>query len=129
MAQGSGNFGKVFMIYLAFGAAAMLARRMVEARQGQPDLLLSEKVEFNELSGGQGACRLFIREPFVTLTIFLLFGAMLLPCQPWKHMTATLLYDVVRTVSSAIITKSLRDMTGNCRKSTDGGNPYGVIKD
>ena len=127
MAQGSGNFGKVFMIYLAFGAAVMLARRIVEARQGRPDFLLGEKVEFNELSGGQGAFRRFIREPFVPLTIFLLFGAMLLPCQPWKHMTATLLYDAVGTVSSAIITKSLRDMRGDCSKNTVGGNPFGVM--
>lgn len=126
MAQGGGNFGKVFMAYLFVGAVAMLARRVTESRHGRPESLLSEKAEeSHDFGGGGGPFRRFIREPFMLVILFLLFGAMLLPSQPWQHMTATLLYDVVGTVSSAIITKSLRDMRGQCSKSTVGGNPFG----
>jgi hypothetical protein len=127
MAQGGGNFGKVFTLYLFVGAAAMLARRLTEARPSRPDLLPLEKIEFHDLGGGQGAFRRFIQEPLVFLTMFLLVGATFLPSQPWKHMTATLLYDIVGTVSSAIITKGLRDMRGDCSKNTVGGNPFGAM--
>jgi hypothetical protein len=127
MAQGGGNFGKVFMVYLFFGAAAMFARRFMESRESRSDLLESEKHEVAESTMKSGALRRFLSAPLIPTILFLLIGAMFLPRQPWKHMTATLLYDVVGTISSAIITKSLRDMRGDCNVAALGSNPLGNL--
>jgi hypothetical protein len=127
MAQGGGNFGKVFMIYLLCGAAAMLVRRLLERRESRPDLSLFENLEDSDKVSKGGALRHFLNAPLVPTVLVLLVGSMFLPQQPWKHMTATLLYDVVGTISSAIITKSLRDMRGECNASTVGSNPFGSL--
>jgi hypothetical protein len=127
MAQGGGNFGKVFIVYLLFGAAAMFARRVLESRESRLDLLESEKQEVAESTIRSRALRRFLNTPLIPTILFLLIGVMFLPRQPWKHMTATLLYDIVGTISSAIITKSLRDMRGDCNASTLGSNPLGNL--
>lgn len=123
MAQGGGNFGKVFAMYAMLGGAAMLVRRGC-GQQSMVDLV-AEKLDSPE--PGHGAFRRFLRTPFVPLTLFLLIGSMFLPRQPWKHMTSTLLYDVVGTVSSAIVTKSLRDMRGGGDGGRIGTNPLGSL--
>lgn len=52
-----------------------------------------------------------------TLTV----GAIFLPRQPWKHMTSTLLYDIVSGISSVLVDKSMRNFHGN--QCGEGTNP------
>jgi hypothetical protein len=102
MAQGRGTFDMFFVIYISVGMMAVL-----------PRLLLS-RVEP-------------VKPQFANfrLIIFLLCGTLLITQQPWKRLKSTLLYDFVSTVSSAVITKSLKDTKG-C-STTFGANPLGTL--
>jgi hypothetical protein len=126
MAQGSGNFGKVFAIYLACGTIVMFARVLLETRHRSVESDISEKAD-SATDTILTRLRRFLTIPFVPLTMFLLFGSFFIPQQPWHHMTSTLLYDVVGTVSSAIVTKSLRDIKGDCGSGSVGSNPFGSL--
>jgi hypothetical protein len=127
MAQGTGNFGKIVLIYLACGAVAVLIRRVLEIRNGKSDIGLGENSESHESHESQveRPMRRFLSQPFIPLILFLPLGSVFLPQEPWKHMTATLLYDVVATISATITTKGLRDTKGGERNTNRGSNPLG----
>lgn len=124
MAQGSGKFGKICIVHLACGAVVMLVRLLVEHGNGRLGLLQGEKSKSHETHVEQRPLRQFLNTPFVPFTLFLLLGSVFLPQQPWKHMTATLLYDVVGTISATIISKTVRDMRTECN-SVRGGSTLG----
>jgi hypothetical protein len=56
----------------------------------------------------------FHRLPIV-LALFLSFGALVLPQEPWKHMTSTVLFDVTLGLSSAIM------MGNHCGEESSAG--------
>ena len=60
--------------------------------------------------------------------LILSIGTLFLPQHPWRHMTATLLYDIIRDVSTALVAKQFHDtrVTGNA--TTIGSHPLGNIK-
>jgi hypothetical protein len=118
LAQGSGNFIKTLVFYIVISAMPVLFRRHLE-RSTSLDLphLFTEKNEHGE----PYRSRLF--GPFVPLAFILIFGALFLPRQPWRHLTSTLLYDVLGTISSVMLSKSVQDIK-TC-DSLIGSSPLG----
>jgi hypothetical protein len=55
--------------------------------------------------------------PFFILVFILLLGVALLPSQPWQHLSATLLYDVLKSLTSVAIDHHLK---GYVPPSSDG---------
>lgn len=106
MAQGSGKFIRTVAFYLLFSAIPIFLRCRIE--RNSPSCIVvdlespfSEKFEDDPLRRTCG--------PSVPLAFFLIFGAIFLPHQPWRHLTSTLLYDMVRTISSVMLSRSLRE--------------------
>src|SRR2546421_6749768 len=110
MAQGSGNFIKITGFYLLFSTIPVFLRCRIERSYIPIDIesFVSEKFEDEPQASGRRGCG-----PFVPTAFLLVFGAMFLPHQPWRHLTSTLLYDVVGTISSVILNRSIQDST-NC---------------
>jgi hypothetical protein len=102
MAQGRGSFDTFFVIYISMGTLVVL-----------PRLLLSRVEPIKP------QCTNF------RLTLFLLCGTLLITQQPWKRLKSTLLYDFVSSVTTAVITRSLKDTKG-C-STTFGANPLGTL--
>jgi hypothetical protein len=120
LAQGSGNFVKTLLFYIAISSIPVLFRRHLELSQSYLDIpnVITEKIEH-----GEPRSRLF--GPFVPLGFILIFGALFLPSQPWRHLTSTLLYDVISTISSVMLSKSLRDIKTCDTSSPIGSSPLG----
>jgi hypothetical protein len=118
MAQGNGVFGKAFIIYLLPGASAMLLRSISE-KCGPPRRLVFAPLNTSEQHG----LRRLLSIPFVPLTIVLLIGTIFLPAQPWRHLTATLVYDVISAISIVIIAQPFIDTTKNCPTAILESNP------
>lgn len=125
LAQGNGSFGKVFLIYCLVGVAAIFTRLLFARSIREIDIELAisrEKLELNKEPQYRYAA------PFTLFTILLLIGSMFLPRHPWRHLTSTLLYDVVGTVSSIILAKNLQHLGGingssNGPATVIGANP------
>ena len=116
---------KVFIIYVVLGVFAVVARRELEKRGDATKLLLPYK-QYDFKPERRISHRVW-SVPFVPIVSFLLFGALFLPREPWQHMTSTLVYDVVGTMSSVILNKTLRNLKGNCQSDTLGRNPLGTL--
>jgi hypothetical protein len=125
MEQGRRSFANVFIMYLSTGCIATLARRYLERTRRSMDLIEPEKE--NITNPPQWTVRRLLRSPLVLFTLFLLFGSLLLPGQPWKHMRTTLLFDAVSTISSVFVTKTLRDMQNDCTVAGLGADPLGNL--
>ena len=121
--QGGGRFGYILIIYISTGLAAMFARRGLEGNYKRE----AESEIQDTIEPRKRIFRKFLRTPFVRLTAFLFIGSLFLPGQPWKSMRTTLLVDVIHTVSSAAVTKSLGNLRGDCSGATLGSNPLGSL--
>jgi hypothetical protein len=123
MAQGSGNFIKTAAFYLLFSAIPVFFRSRVERSYVPIDLEspFSEKFEDEPL-------RRRASGPYVSMSFFLILGALFLPRQPWRHLTSTLLYDIVGTVSSVMLSRSVHDRV-ECSIPSNatmaGSHPFG----
>src|SRR5947207_3342503 len=98
MVQGGENFGKTLLKFVICGVFAVGTRRLIEVK--------TEKL-------GRPSSRRYIP------LFILLIGTIFLQ-QPWKHLTSTLLYDVVSSVSTAIVTSNLQR---ECSNTGVGRNP------
>jgi hypothetical protein len=92
MAEGNGSFGKVFIVYALIGGVAVLCRLVLEQFQRRPSFVSRDN---SELDQTEGQLRALIALPHVRVLLLLLFITLLLPSHPWRHMTATLGYDIV----------------------------------
>ena len=129
MAQGTGCFGKVLILYLVLGIASVVARVTLQRHKqhSMKERLLTTSPSVNYDSAPTGIIRRFWNTPFLPTISFLLIGAILLPQQPWRHMTSTLLYDVISTTSSVIITRTFRNQGGMSEHSSIGKNPFRTL--
>src|SRR2546430_607675 len=100
MASGSGNFGIVFTMYCLLGVMAALLSVVI---YGAPDVKGLPSFQRNDRAL-QRPFRTFIAPLKVRIVLLLLFATLLLPRHPWRHMTATLGYNVV--VAALTVTKS-----------------------
>jgi hypothetical protein len=106
-----------------FGGSAMIARHAVRGSLSHSPLL-SKSPEIIE-PAQQLSLRKIFKEPLAKLVLFLLVGTLFIPQQPWRHLTSTLLYDVVSSTTSVIITKTIRDLRGECKGDVVGASPFG----
>lgn len=59
--------------------------------------------------------------------VVLLVGVAFLPAQPWRHLTSTLLYDVVESMASVAIDHRLRASEPAPSEGRLGSNPRGEL--
>ena len=89
--------------------------------------LLTTSPLVNYDSAPTSIIRHFWNTPFLPIISFLLIGAILLPQQPWGHMTSTLLDDVISTMSSVIITRTFQNQGGMFERSSIDKNPFRTL--
>jgi hypothetical protein len=104
MAQGSENFIKTAGFYFLFSAIPVFLRCRIERSYIPVDLESPLPEKFQDEPSGRRA-----GGPYMSTAFLLVLGAMFLPHQPWRHLTSTLLYDVVGTISSVMLNQSIRD--------------------
>ena len=118
MAEGNNSFGKVFVLYVLAGGAVVILRL----------LLLPKAQRHNQppLSGEHGFFETLITSPLTRILFVLVFITVLLPPNPWRHLSSTLLYEVVEALSKVAVAKAFY---GNvCSKeSVFGSNPLGNL--
>src|SRR5271169_6330368 len=111
MAQGNGTFINASIMYVLPGASATLlrARSAASFRYRRSYSILDTM----EVATRPKGLRRVLAYPGVLLSV-LLIGTILLPAQRWRHLTATMVYDVIGALSIVIITQNLRDTTSSC---------------
>jgi hypothetical protein len=127
MTQGSSTSITVSIIYVTIAVIAMLTRRVLEHWESKSYITVCEETKSEPRKLWSP-----IRTPLVPLILFLLVGTICLPAQPWRHMTSTLLFDVVGTIGTVLVTKTLRDLK-QCPSSDtptiNGNSPYNPADD
>ena len=101
MEEGNGTFSKVFIAYALIGGVAVLCRLVLEQFQRHPSFVSRDD---SDLDQTDGRLRALIALPRVRVLLLLIFVTLLLPSHPWRHMTATLGYDIV--VAALTVMKS-----------------------
>jgi len=116
--QGNDHFLKVLMFYIVIGLAAALAK----VRIGGGNEKRYEKQATEERGKSKSVTR---------ITIALCLGAIVLPQQPWRHLTSTLLWDIstsligVQGSPSAAIPRNVNGTTGSKSPGyTPSQDPY-----
>jgi len=71
--------------------------------------------------------RRFAKFPVIHIAAFLVVGTLFLPAHPWRHMTSTLIYDVVSATSMGLVTKHFSHKAHNCLSNILGANPLGNL--
>ena len=126
MANGNDGSAKIFLLFSLTGSAAVITRVTLErGKDGEPPTSpRSEKPR-------ERPRRLVQRHPIFFFILFLLFGELFIPRDPWKHMSSTILYDVISAVSTTIVEQSLREMKGDCAETPvamEGVHPLGASR-
>lgn len=130
MAQGNSGFRKVFAVYLLVGGTAILLR-LFWARRYPKVTMSKEKFNFEQTETTGPTHRLLQRIlgiPFIPLVLFLLCITTLLPPTPWRHLTATLGYDVILALSTVMVSKSFYGRSGCSSAAAGGSHPLGDLK-
>ena len=124
MAQGNSNFSKSLSVYLIIGGVAILIRQLVVYSQEnlQWSKLILIGVEEDTAPSPRNK-KIFIRV-LTALSVSTLF----LPAQPWRHLTSTLLFDVVKAVSTVLVAQHLRGEGGVFTGPVVGSNPLGTLR-
>ena len=117
-----------FMAFVAFGTSVIIARCFYEDRRkyrpvyrGILDNIPPRVPTF------QSRLRKLTNATFVPFTLCLLVGGLLLPAQPCRQMTSTLLVDIVRGITSVVVTKGIQAITGPSGHAKLGSNPLGNL--
>jgi len=109
MAEGNNNLRIIVISYSIGGGLAILLRLCLQL------LYLSNRSpmtrEESEFEKGKPLLYRTKRSPFVLFCILLLFITISLPPYPWRHLTATLPYDLVLALSTLIMSKALHGHT------------------
>ena len=71
--------------------------------------------------------RKLVNTPFVALTFGLIVCGLFLPSQPWQQMTSSLLLDVIGSIASVFVSKTVRHMFAPAGSSNYGSNPLGNL--
>ena len=120
MASGNDGPAKTFLMFSLFGIAAIISR--ITMGKLYPEHSYNDSEE--KFPTERPKKRLVQRHPAFFFVIFLLFGTIFIPRDPWKHMSSTILYDVISAISTTIVEKSLREMQPNCPSTVaSGGHP------
>ena len=124
MTQGNGAFIKAFIMYVLPGILAMLLRAFwaTSGRYRRSHHVL-DTTDVTYQPRGLGRV---LSKPLVPLCIVSI-GTLFLPAQPWRHLTATMVYDVIGAISTVIISQHLKDSTTGCPTVTVGSNPFGNL--
>jgi hypothetical protein len=122
LAQGNGSFGRIFLLYCLVGVVAILIRLGLARNCREIDIEWATSGDRKEY---HKAAQYRYAAPFTLFTMALLIGSMFLPRHPWRHLTSTLLYDVVGTVSSIVLAKNIQNLYGSDRGQATviGANP------
>ena len=124
MAQGNGVFLEALLIYLIPGLSAILLRATSAA--SAPHRRTYSILDTTEVTSQPQVLRRVLANPRVSLSI-LLIGTIFLPARPWRHLTATMIYDVIAATSTVIVSQHFRDATRLCPTMTTGINPLGNL--
>ena len=124
MMQGNGAFLKAFIMYVLPGVSAILLRAGSGAsvRYRRSYYILETR---EVISRPQGLRRI-LSNPLISLGIVSM-GTVFLPAQPWRHLTATMVYDIISTISTVVLVQHLKETTSNCPTMNTGSNPLGNL--
>ena len=101
----------------------MLARLSQKHDRGEMPLTIMATVESKH-----GAPFTVIHKHILRILLFLLIGSFFLPAHPWRHMSSTLLFDVIGTILSTILSNHLRNMAPkSSTNSHSATNPLGNL--
>src|SRR5271170_2890526 len=120
MAEGNNSFGKVFVLYVFSGGAVVVLRLLLlpnPQRQNQPPL-----------STERGFFETLIAAPLMRILFVLVFITVFLPPNPWRHLSSTLLYEVVEALSKVAVAKAFYGNVVCSNESLLGSNPLGNLK-
>jgi hypothetical protein len=119
MAQGTNGFSMVFGLYVSAGVTAVLLRlslahcqRHVKSRDSKDET--------------RGSLQCLLSNPLVPVVLILLGITVLLPPNPWRHLTATLGYNIVGALSKVMLSKIGDHGRSGC-DSTLGSHPLGTL--
>jgi hypothetical protein len=113
----------LFTMYLLPGMLAVVVRLMSSWNgRATPQLQVEQEFTFQP----RGARRL-LSIPLVQFILVLLVGTIFLPANPWRHLTTTLVYDIISTISTVLITQQLRNITPKLVEVDFGSNPLGDL--
>src|SRR5215471_9314742 len=110
MADGAATSRNIFLLFVTSGVLTVFTRHYLETTKFPTTSL---ETVFQKFLG-------------VRTLVGLVICTVFLPAQPWRHMTSTLLYDIISTTTSVIVTKSLRDSQEHCGPAL-GSNPLGNL--
>lgn len=125
MTQGNGAFMKAFIVYTFSGVSAMLLRGGLAANlryRRMSYIPLKKDVTYQPQ-----ASRRRVSTNLPVLLGVLSIGTIFLPARPWRHLTSTLIYDVVSSISTVIITQLLRDTTSISANTKGRTNSFGNL--
>ena len=125
MTQGNGAFMKAFIVYTFSGVSAMLLRGGLAANlryRRMSYIPLKKDVTYQPQ-----ASRRRVSTNLPVLLSVLSIGTIFLPARPWRHLTSTLIYDVVSSISTVIITQLLRDTTSISANTKGRTNSFGNL--
>jgi hypothetical protein len=110
MAEGAATTRKLILLFSTSGVLTVFTRHCLETTRFPTTSLETFFQKFLN----------------VRVLIALAVCTVFLPAQPWRHMTSTLLYDIVSTITSVIVVKNVRDSQEHCGP-IHSSNPLGNL--
>jgi len=126
MAEGNNSFGKVFALYAVAGGAVAVIRLLTatKSRRHYQLLVSREKPEIVEV---HGLFETLLASHLVRILFGLTVITILLPPNPWRHLSTTLLYEVVEALSTVVVANTFYGSI--CSSETIlGSNPLGNLR-
>jgi len=122
MAEGNNSFGKVFALYALAGGAVVVLRMLLAAKSQRHYQLAPSREKLAEDMEVQSFFETLIAAPLIRILFVLLIITLLLPPNPWRHLSTTLVYEVVEALSTIVVAKAFY---GNAcySESMLGSNP------
>lgn len=104
LTSGNGTFVKVFLLYSFLGGMTVLLRLLLGRPRRELHSVLKDDCELDQ---PKWQPRVILTSPRVRVLLCFLFITLLLPQYPWRHMTATLGYEVIVATFTVLIRSQL----------------------
>ena len=130
MGQGSSNFIRVLIMYCLVGVFAVVLRLLTYRSHRAKTLPLFNGDRKSDQP--QPPFRAALSKPKVQVTLFLLLATFFLPPHPWRHMTATLGYNIsvasFRVIGSHAFGRHDRHAVQSCNSEGSPPVPFNFGK-
>ena len=128
MAEGNNSFGKVLALYALAGGAVVVLRMLLAAKSQRHYQLAPSREKLAEDVESQSFFETLIAAPLIRILFVLLIITLLLPANPWRHLSTTLVYEVVEALSTIVVAKAFYGSACSNSESILGGNPLGNLR-